>query len=101
MSAGWEVGDLALCVLVGPIPIDERGFWQGTDCPPRGMISRVVDIRPALRNNGKATGEIALYLESGHSGVSRRFRKINPENEPCEEEFAALIKRGCKVGANA
>ncbi len=94
MSAGWQVGDLALCI--------KRGLWRGTiigelratPAPSYNEIRRVrrVGILPN-------TGLTVLWLE-GYEGdaicfsfTARRFRKIKPDTEPCEEEFAALIKR--------
>jgi hypothetical protein len=48
-------------------------------------------------------GNVGLVIEGHPSAhkttawLSTAFRKIKPDTEPCEEEFALLIKR--KVGA--
>jgi hypothetical protein len=93
--SGWEVGDLALCVDVGP------AVWAGgkIECDgtyigklKKGCVYRVARI-------GKNEYAEALMMECGAGGFVHRFRKIKPDTEPCEEEFTVLIKRGRKVQA--
>jgi hypothetical protein len=49
-------------------------------------------------------GEVGLFIDNvtahnGRSWAAERFRKIKPDAEPCEEEFAVLIKCGRAVAA--
>ena len=85
MSAGWQVGDLALCVVSSKLTQAGQIYkiiriWQH---PSHGMAFDFEGV-----NNGSE------YGPEGHWGFNPcRFRKIKPDTEPCEEEFAMLIKR--------
>ena len=96
MSDDWQVGDLAVCVVYGRVPI-AGGHSRGDNLPPRGLVCKVVGVEPHLWDNGpnagKPYGGIRLCLEGGFDSASFRFRKIRPDNEPCEEEFVTLLKR--------
>jgi hypothetical protein len=89
MSAGWQVGDLALCVVSSKLTQAGQIYkiiriWQH---PFQGM---------AFDFEGMNSG--SRFGPEGYWGFNPcRFRKIKPDTEPCEEEFALLIKR--KVGA--
>lgn len=95
MSAGWEVGDLALCVA------PSEGVWiddDGQECdggPQPDGIYRVAGIEINV-------SEYQLAFEGFAEDdfyCAQYFRKIKPDTEPCEAEFTTLIKRGRKVGA--
>ena len=95
MSAGWQVGDLALCI--GSTGTMRTGpAAAGSTTPRKGQLYTVIGVLTHL-------GDVGLIIEghpSAHkttSWLSTSFRKIKPDTEPCEEEFALLIKR--KVGA--
>jgi hypothetical protein len=83
---GWQVGDLALCVNDTPTK-----YWGY--CPvKKGGVYKVVGFDLVARPNSDLGNGIGLFLEG--VGVSvKRFRKIKPDAEPCEEEFTVLIKR--------
>jgi hypothetical protein len=94
MSAGWQVGDLALNVgRVDGVPIGPPA--KGFSKPRKG---RIYNVEGVITHKG----EIGLIIEghpSSHGTTAWHhavFRKIKPDTEPCEEEFALLIKR--KVG---
>lgn len=93
MSAGWEVGDLALCV--GDHDnwfLDDGGdgdFALSTDPDPKlGEILRVIWV-------GNCDSVLRLSFAKypdRYEAVS--FRKIRPdEHESCEAEFITLLKR--------
>jgi hypothetical protein len=95
VSAGWQVGDLALCL----VPSGTRRIGPaatGSTKPRQGQLCTVIGVLTHL-------GEVGLVIEGHPSAhkttawLSTSFRKIKPDTEPCEEEFALLIKR--KVGA--
>lgn len=91
MSAGWQIGDLALCVdndvrkrepmanqlVLGHIyRVRKCGIPQGTDC----FCLAFEDILTAPR--------------VGAAFVADRFRKIKPDqHEGCEPEFVTLLNR--------
>jgi hypothetical protein len=95
MSDNWAVGDLALCL--GPSDAWRIMHWSTHRTAPRkGQLYKVIGVLTHL-------GNVGLVIEGHPSAhkttawLSTAFRKIKPDTEPCEEEFALLIKR--KVGA--
>jgi hypothetical protein len=96
MNAGWEVGDLALCVSrderhapvvqVGETYIVEC-IWDGvpqTDTLEPGICFDLVGV--------PRWGDECCY-------APEHFRKIKPDaHESCEDEFVTLLKRS-KVSA--
>ncbi len=99
MSAGWEVGDLALCL--------DGGRWSETDGqlsverdPQGGEVYLVIAL-------DWSDGFLALWLEGvgSDSYEASEFRKIRPDaHEDCEPEFVTLlnrIKRPAKQGEPA
>ena len=98
MSAGWQVGDLALCVDDSPCMVS-----QSPSGLVRGKGYEVVGIE-IVPEGFEDSGEVGLHiaddpLPASYSWAAERFRKIKPDTEPCEEEFTVLIKRGRKVDA--
>ncbi len=98
MSAGWEIGDLALCVVGGHIACPTSNGHYGGKNPPLGAISKVIAISPAMVGMGgvpaRQCGCLSLHFPDGSLGHVGRFRKIRPdEHEACEPEFVTLIKR--------
>ncbi len=106
MSAGWEVGDLALCV---------RGGWlEGLDY---GAYPEAGAIYTVLGSKNFYDGDVFLLVDGAPQNVepdgtdwgplwlSTRFRKIKPDaHEDCEPEFVTLlnrIKRPAKQGEPA
>lgn len=91
MSAGWEVGDLALCVNDSLIRcsggINHRGVYSVA-----GKVMRVDEM--FVDTCGCCT---VLTGGDGKGGVAQRFRKILPDqHEACEAEFVTLLKRSKK-----
>lgn len=91
MSAGWQVGDLALCI--GPSGTKRIGpAAVGYTKPRQGQLYTVIGVLTHL-------GDVGLVIQGHPSAhkttawLSTAFRKIKPDTEPCEEEFTALIKR--------
>ncbi len=89
MSAGWQVGDLALCVSVGP------------DYPAEvavGSIYIVDAIWTGIRNS--LTGEIGTCFDlvavprygDEQAYDPARFRKIKPDTEAANADDAAWLK---------
>lgn len=69
--ADWQVGDLALCVKIGPWEYDDDGIACAG--PKAGSVHRVTRVHPLP----------AIWLEGwGYSGddafCPSRFRKITP-----------------------
>lgn len=97
MSAGWDVGDLALCVDDSPCR-----------CGTCGGAAMTVNAGSVYRVDGVFAFEAKPYLtfEGVPAGArhkrgtyASRFRKILPDkHEPCEAEFVTLLKRS-KVSA--
>jgi hypothetical protein len=97
--SGWEVGDLALCLVEGEVDCSHCGLTHtGLASPAKGEVARVSALGPGI---GSRNGCFALVLcfDGERLGLASRFRKIKPDTEPCEEEFTVLIKRGRKVSA--
>lgn len=86
MNAGWQVGDLALCVDDGPPNLDFVRCVAGNYYTVRNVV---------CNGAGLVFNEIENPCAVGYK--QDRFRKIKPDTEPCEEEFTVLIKRGRKV----
>lgn len=97
MSAGWKVGDLALCVDDGPCACGCGGEYAAHHITVKsGQPYRVALVLPW-------GGDVYLGMwgdavdEYGVSGNARRFRKILPdERQACEPEFVTLLKRSKK-----
>ena len=90
MSDDWQVGDLAVCIKSGQWAHIVGGM--ASSGPAYGEIR-------AVRRVGQWRSYIVLWLE-GYDGdcvneafTAVRFRKVRPDNEPCEEEFVTLLKR--------
>ena len=87
MSAGWQVGDLALCVEYNPQTCVSMGALKV------GGIYTVAAVIPESYALCLALREV----KSGHQNGSYRafrFRKIRPdEREACEPEFVTLLNR--------
>jgi hypothetical protein len=80
----WQVGDLARCI------VDGRRTRAGKIYRV-SQVSNPGDLIEGFRNMS-ATAHLRftdLYCEPGMWSTSARFRKI----EPCEPEFAELLKR--------
>jgi len=91
MNEDWRVGDLAKCLAQG-------GTWDGDGIGPQKFeVMRVIAVLEALNEARTARVYGLKFREYPGSFVCTNFRKIRPDAEPCEEEFAALIKRGRKV----
>lgn len=99
MSEDWRPGDLAVCVLRGPIKCGRPAIHRGGNVTHSQAPLRVLAVRRGLVTNLETgleveCGCIDLLLEDGSKGVSQRFRKVTPDkNEPCEEEFTELLNR--------
>ena len=96
MSAGWQVGDLALC-------INTEGWVDGpTRKPSAGIKAGCVSV---VRRVWQQYTFTMLVFDEGHpDGCSAaNFRKIRPdEREACEPEFVTLLNRiKRKIGADA
>lgn len=93
MSAGWEVGDLALCVLPS---------MTTPNALEVGRVYTVIDINLEWLDHdlvGLNLAEVVSYGEDWDGWMSDRFRKIKPDaHESCEDEFVTLLKRS-KVSA--
>ena len=87
MSAGWEVGDLALCVDTDPA---HRVFGTGV-AGKRFKLGAVYCV--AHVGTHPVTDELVLLMEGqSKTAGAFRFRKIRPdEHQACEEEFRILI----------
>ena len=85
MSAGWQVGDLALCVdaTLRPYSYEAHKLEQGRVYTVFGVVI------------GPCTGRAALMISaSNYPCTADRFRKIRPdEREACEPEFSKLLLR--------
>lgn len=89
MSAGWQVGDMALCASVGPrYPSDVavgsiyivEAIWTEipqTDTKELGTCFDLAGV-PRFGNN--------------EAYDPRRFRKIKPDTEPANADDAAWLK---------
>lgn len=95
MSAGWQVGDLAVCTR-------PAAPWMGVlgcglvEGPAKNGVYQVSQVE-ARESWGGETG--LRFVEFPLAYHSKFFRKIRPDTEPCEAEFTTLIKRGRKVPA--
>lgn len=107
MSDDWQVGDLALCVDDSPCSCGSCGGEPVSVVS--GRTYRVLSLVRAHQLSNPSRNWIVLQFDGVvrqgyHKGQKvganvHRFRKIRPDNhEPCEEEFAKLIKRS-KVDA--
>src|SRR5690349_7029545 len=98
MSAGWEIGDVAVCVDAKPEAsrkhtlLTEGAVYtvSGFITSPSGelglTLAGVVGTRP-----GPHFGKEGPYRSS-------RFRKIRPDtHERCEDDFITLLKRSRKA----
>ena len=88
MNEDWQVGDLAECL---------SGLWDYPFGPVKGGIYRVACVVKGPLASGPDKGAIVYGLvlkEFGtESWLCTGFRKIRPLHEPCEAEFAELIRR--------
>lgn len=110
MSAGWQVGDLALCVDAGRVRCQcGKPHNNSEGRVVEGVALRVTRICEARNLSvlcalGGCRCE-TLCLENGTAGLSLRFRKIRPdEHEDCEAEFVELLNRSkapARVGETA
>ena len=88
MSAGWEVGDLALCTIGGPLNDRPRN----SSFPASGRVYRVDGVAPATTAWLSRISAVGLSLADGPQNVTRpdgawserRFVKITP---PAADEF--------------
>ncbi len=91
MSAGWKVGDLALCVDARPHPLFGDGGLTV------GAVLTVVAIGVEMPNVVVGRGRSLWFseLSTGNPGYNEhRFRKIKPDaHEDCEPEFVTLLQR--------
>lgn len=100
--SGWEVGDLA--VAVGAKKTAENAHRFESYGPEKGKI---YSVRAIIYVRDR----IGLLIDGPQSQCpawkgawdSICFRKIKPDNEPCEQEFVALLKvsKPSKVGETA
>lgn len=89
MSAGWEIGDLALCVDAG---IHDCTVTWIAPMPEKGKIYTVAGLFMDISDLNLVLEE--LHRDCGIGLRAWRFRKIRPdEHEPCEEEFVTLLNR--------
>jgi hypothetical protein len=92
MSDNWAVGDLALCVKDSP-------GCNGEPSPCKAGNVYRVELVVYARQGYIDEGKLGLRLEGVsfpcplNADLASRYRKIKPDTEPCEEEFALLIKR--------
>jgi len=90
----WEIGDLALCVKVGP--------WHGNrsrrvvDGPAGGQTYKVSWVGLTSSGLGLELEGVETHRNKDGSAIlwrADKFRKIRPdEHEPCEAEFVTLLK---------
>jgi hypothetical protein len=93
----WQVGDLAVCVVVGDVHC-VRCRHRGNGSPQDALARKVVAVRLSIMtrgpNAGTPCGCVTLDLDDGSMGVVQRFRKvISDKHEPCEAEFVTLLNR--------
>ena len=94
MNAGWQAGDLALCVLSDPHCI--------TGAPNPCCVGGVYTVERVMYDR---CGTLGLGLvgvtfpdTNLNADVADCYRKIAPDqHEPCEAEFVTLLKRSRKV----
>ena len=100
MSAGWQVGDLALCVdnAIG----DQEALASFLVV---GKIYKVAEV--GIPKESRAKRVCLAFREAVLGATDKtawafnadRFRKIRPDKqEPCETEFVTLLNR-IKVSA--
>ncbi len=91
MSAGWEVGDLAVCTSTAPKGSHNIGAMAGHAKPKKNGIYKVERVIFYLNDCG-------LVLEGHHSThfteawAASGFRKIKPDTEGANEDDAAWLK---------
>lgn len=89
MSAGWEVGDLALCVSDSLPGVPGRAV--------RVQVGKTYTVTGVYVSSVTAT--VGLVLAEAkprkHPGFHEElFRKIKPDaHEACEDEFVTLLER--------
>ncbi len=86
--AGWEVGDLALCV--------SEGLCR-CGCTNPVSKGRIYCVSAVLTDPFEGTGLCFVEVPNAknHEAFqSRNFRKIKPDaHEDCEPEFVTLLQR--------
>lgn len=83
----WQVGDLALCVLVGTWP------WPDLYDPQDGDVLRVSATAEELGSYGSLISVLKFEGKPQNLGWQCiAFRKIRQSHDPAEAEFTALIR---------
>lgn len=88
----WKIGDLAICVLGGPI---DGYVWPRAQYPRVGQVIRVEDVR-IEHPQQTPTGDVFLYsrelppnVDGTRGWGAIRFRKIEPHT-PDEEDIETI-----------
>lgn len=103
-SGCWEVGDLALCVKVGPWRRKYEFFWSEKATGPRaGQVLRVRSVHPfGASRLGLRFADFPDCHDPNWFGFNAaRFRKVTP---PAADEFDTEVieaMRGAPVGEPA
>ena len=98
MSAGWEVGDLAVA-LAGDK--SSPGYWTCPGAPKKGEVFRVVGIDHGASINGpwiaiSLHGRPSPHFTGGWN--SRCFRKIKPDQQSGERTDWELLLDSVNAG---
>lgn len=86
----WNVGDLAECI--------DDNWGEGDDgppyCPVKGRLYRVTEVESPTCCEVHRPHIYLCFGDVSNDAIfiSTSFRKVTPRDEPCSEEFRAMLK---------